>query len=615
MKKELLFMSLIGCLAFSANGQSDRFASMGKNTNKTVSSSPIGNTKLMNAKAFKKSVSSADIKAIDAKSTNMLKASQSADATLTALFTRPAGTYIPSISGNSDPEHLGYSYSYAGYFGSAYSIPWTFRNLSTGATSYSWDWGTTTGYSTAQNVVIQNDADKNYLSPGTFHTPVLNASDGSSTLSYALASTGTEYPSTLFSSSGTMYVGNADYYGNTAQKNTNGNSIFYVSATGGTSLSGTGTGYFWGSCKRAADGTNGTLVHAIYSFYEKPMSPLIVKDICYFALNADGNTTPIPADKYLSVAVIKLDSNGKITTDTIGSSTIGADDLIIDEYDNVYLPATFAVIDPETGRESPTDLIISDPFVVVLSGFDQDGIDLGLLSDYANKIEGTSSFSKVDAVTKAWDGKLYSSSSNKMNVYLTLNSYFNYLKTDASTSTLAAPTEGGSATNADNEAGAIIYSFNGLQDATTGDATLWIDETSLPDWLSLTYDDSYFEEYNAFIFDFTADPLPSGVTGRTATVKFQSFGVEATVTINQGVVSGINNTKASKVSVKKVFNSFEVSKVDNYTSVALLNVAGQVINKYPISGGTISIPASKLANGVYLLKFEGKGSEVVKVVK
>ena len=560
----------------------------------------------------KPAITSADLVRYD-QHANMLKVSRVKNVTPTALYNRPVGTYIPSMIGNEDPQYLGYSYTTPGYFGSAFSTPWTFRNLSTDATSYTWNWGDSIKYSTATNGVFK-DGDNDFLFNGAYKAPLLKSINGVDTASYQISAGTADYP-LLYSSIDKQYVGVPDYFSNTAEGNSNGNSIWYVGASGGTSLSGSGKGYFFGTCLRATDGTNGTKVNSLVNIYEKPMSPLVIKDVCLFGVSVDGND-PVPADKFLTLSVIRIDENGKLTTDTLASSKITGSDVVTDEYKNCYFPFTFVDTDPSTGFETPVSLVVKDAFAIVLSGLEQPGMDFGILTDYANLIDGSSYFTKVDAVTGVWDGGLYKSSKNNMNMYFMLNSYFNYLYTDNQTQTLVAPTQGGSAVNEAKESGAVIYSFFNVTDSVTNEVMVAIDDTTLPTWLSVTYDDSYFKDYNVLMFDFTADALPVGVTERTANVVFNSYGAQTTVTVKQNAATGLINVKDPNVSVNNTANSMNLNYTNDYNKAMLYNVSGQLLGEYTLpNSGKYSITSNDISKGIYFVKFVGKKTENVKVIR
>jgi len=547
------------------------------------------------------------------KNENILKASRVKNVAVTPLYNRPTGTYIPSMIGNEDPQYLGYSYSTPGFSGSAYSIPWTFRNLSTGATSYSWNWGDSIGVSTAANIDLK-DGNNNFLVNGAYYVPTLNAINGIDTVSYQISAGGADYP-LLYVSTDTRYVGVPDFFSNTAEGNSNGNSIWYVGASGGTSLTGSGQGYFFGTCLRAADGTNGTKVNALVNVYEKPMSPLVIKDVCLFGVSVDGNV-PVPTDKFLTLSVIKIDESGQLTTDTLASSQISGADVITDSYKNCYFPFTFVETDPSTGFETPMTLVVNDAFAIVLSGLEQPGMDFGILSDYGNQIDGSSYFMKVDAVTGISDGGLYKSSTTKMNMYFMMNSYFNFLHADSQTQTLNAPANGGSAVDSSNNAGALVYSFFNLTDSVTNDVMVWIDNATLPSWLTVSYDDSYYKDYNALIFDFTAEALPVGVTNRSANVVFNSYGAQTTITVIQNAATGLNTLKNRNASVHSNLNSFSLTYTNDFNKASLYNISGQVVAEYELSNsGNYIISTDNLPKGIYVVKFSGAKTENIKVVR
>jgi hypothetical protein len=495
--------------------------------------------------------------------------------------------------------------------------------LTTGATAYSWDWGSSLKYSTDQNLVINtkyNDGTVGeFLGGGSYYMPILKAIDGTDTASYEMGSKfnlikGASSYSLLQSSTDTVYVSNADYYGNTSQAGTSGTSITYVGASGGTANDGTGKGYFFGTCLRAIDGTNGTKVNSLVNVYEKPMAPMVIFDVCLFGVNTYNAKTPLPADKFLTLTVNKIDETGVITNEVLATSKIYGSDIITDEYNNVYLPFTFTTIDPITGRESPFNLVVKDAFAVVLSGLEQDGCDFGLLCDYKNLIEGKSYFTKIDALTGVSDGKLYSSST-KMNTYMMLNVLYDYLYTEPTTQIQTAPIAGGDAVDASGSVGAVINSFKDFTDVLTGDSLVWIDPATLPAWLTAAYDNSDYAEYGVLYVGFKAEALPAGLGGRSADVLIISEGAKTTITVNQGTTS-VDDIQAPKIQVLNTSESFELGYSADYKRVRLFSLSGQLVANYDLpSTGKFTIPAGQLSKGIYLLKFVGNNTETVKVIR
>ena len=615
--KRILFISFLLYSGITmSSGQSNRSQSFkevsGKVSKENVIPVKQNNKVVRPGRAI---LDAAEIKAIEA-GANLMKVSKETNVLPAALYNRPVGTFIPSLIGNEDPTYLGYYYSSQGIFGSAFSVPFVFRNLSTGATSYSWDWGSIKKYSNEQNLIIKTNytdgTSENFLVSGDYYALKLNAISGTDTAKYQPALNDTILPH-ISASSGSQYVGNADFYGNTSVVTTQGNSVWLMGANGGTSLDGTGTGNFWGTCLRAADGVNGTKVNSVVTVFEKPMSTMVIKDICLFG--ASEKSIPVPATKFLTLTIYKINDAGQITNEVLASSKISGSEVIVDSYNNCYFPFTFSEIDPGTGRETPVSLIVKDAFAVVLTGLDQDGCNFGLLSDRDNKIEGTSFFTKVDASTGLSDGKYYSGSVN-MNTYTMLNSYFNYLYPDPTSQSLSAPVAGGDAVDAQNISGSLVYSyFNLTNDNNSGDS-IWIDPVTLPSWLTVTHDNSLYSEYGALVFNSVATALPVGVAGRKADIVVKSFGAETTLHIKQGIVSGFASINVTKSKVFNSGNTFELTYPAEFTKVTLVNLSGQVVGSYnlPIDG-KFSIPTGNISKGLYFLKLDGNGTETLKVTR
>jgi len=613
--KRILFISFLSILGITmSTGQTNRNLSF-KNLPGIVSKIEVISAK-QNNKVYRPGRANLDANGIKGmnSSANLMKVSKTTNVVPGALYNRPVGTYIPSLIGNEDPTYLGYNYGTQGIFGSAFSVPFLFRNLSTGATSYSWDWGSSKNYSNDQNLIIKtiytDGTSDNFLYNGDYYAPKLNAINGTDTAKYLPALNGTNLPS-ISASSGTQYISNADYYGNASLATTAGYHVWWIGAANSTSLDGTGSGNFWGTCLRPADGPNGTKVNSIVTVFEKPMSTMVIKDVCLFG--ASDKAIPVPATKYLTLTLYKINDAGQITNEVLASSKILGAEVIVDTYNNCYFPFTFTQVDPVTGRETPMTLIVKDAFAVVLSGLEQNGCDFGLLSDQDNKIEGTSFFTKVDASTGVSDGNYYNADV-KMNTYMMLNSYFNYLYPDPTTQTLSAPVAGGDAVDAQNISGSVVYSYFNLSNANNSGDSIWIDPVTLPSWLTISHDNSLYAQYGVLVFNCTATALPVGVAGRKADIVIQSFGAETTIHITQGIVSGIASIKATK---SKVFNSgstFELTYPADFNKVSLINLSGQLIGSYNLPDvGKFSIPTGNISRGLYLLKFDGQGTETIKV--
>lgn len=133
-------------------------------------------------------------------------------------------------------------------------------------------------------------------------------------------------------------------------------------------------------------------------------------------------------------------------------------------------------------------------------------------------------------------------------------------------------------------------------------------ENEIPDWLEISVS---YDATKGTVFNFKADPLPEGVSGRRADVSFTTvIGGREVFVATQGdaSVAGVEATN-SKVSV--VDGNFVVES-DNATSVAVYNLAGQKVAEAAFAGKA-TVPAADLAKGVYVVKFND--NTVVKVAK
>lgn len=133
-------------------------------------------------------------------------------------------------------------------------------------------------------------------------------------------------------------------------------------------------------------------------------------------------------------------------------------------------------------------------------------------------------------------------------------------------------------------------------------------ENDIPDWLEVSVS---YDATKGTVFNFKADPLPEGVSGRRADVSFTTvIGGREVFVATQGdaSVAGVEATN-SKVSV--VDGNFVVES-DNATSVAVYNLAGQKVAEAAFAGKA-TVPAADLAKGVYVVKFND--NTVVKVAK
>lgn len=496
-----------------------------------------------------------------------------------ASYGRPLGTYYVGIEPSTFSTYLPI------FIGSG-RADWTFQNLSTGATSYSWK-------ANGSEFSTETDAPLN-VGIGMYYMPELTASDGSTSSTYKYGSS----KSNQFVIAGldTRFpVVNADINTNVTNS---ANANFYSVSTDTPYAFGTGLTY------------NSAKSKGIWSIYEKPNGALNV-DTISLLLYSDSNI-PMPTDGKLSLSVIKLNAEGKITTDTIASSTcLGAD--LINTFTYSSGEKVFAapfVFKKYTagGIERKYDLVINDAFAIVVTGYDQTGFDLGFFVDYKSA-ENT-------AYIQFAEGFL--SYNNNMNLYFQLHGLFNTFLPVEDVLTVTAPTEGGYATYVSPDDGVSYHPeiYSTFLPVDADNVEVWTIDA--PDWIQFEYDDTYFEQYSAVILGLNADALPAGKTGRTGTVVVESKGTSITYTVVQG--DGVNSISSASVDAKaavvKSNDSFVLTYAADYSSVAVYNVAGKLVGNYTLpADGKFTVPSTNLTKGVYLFKFAGKSTQTVKVIK
>ncbi len=545
---------------------------------------------------------------------------KSANAAPIAIYNRPEGTYPYSLMGLSAGADVGVSYPFQAIAGSAFTKPWDFRNLSTNATSYSWDWGTDANYSTVKDASFKVD-NLNFLVKGFYYAPLLKSISGVDTSYYYLADLEWEdgvYPSRLSASAESAYVGLADFYGNTAQQNSSGMSFWLYSDPDGTSLDTKYDGFVFGSCRREFDPIDETTVantrtNEVIVAYEKPMSPLVIKDLTYLVYSELAS--PIPSNTSLLLSVVKIDADGKLTEDTIASTLIYASDVVSEGNNFFYLPAMFYETDPDTGREMQTSIRVEDEFAVVLSGLDQDGVNFGIFSDYGNKTDNSSFFGKVNEDTGEFYGYYGSSDDNGLNVYLSLNAYFDYLYTDEASRILRIGKNGGFALDSLGQEGGFVYSFfSDVSDSISGETLIWVDDEELPEWVNISYDNSYYDEYEGLIFYVQATQLPEGVLERSAEIHIYSLGAEATIQLIQNAYTSTENILDSKPSWVSNSTGVELNYSPSIEEVSVYDPMGRLLKEFKadLSGKLqIDLPVK----GVYMIRVAGRENYTLKILR
>ena len=345
-------------------------------------------------------------------------------------------------------------------------------------------------------------------------------------------------------------------------------------------------GYYYGfsngssfgnrTAQREIDGETVDLVSdAIYEFYKKPVKPLYLTDLWFRVVNYEG--TPLMNEgTEMKVIIRKVDEEGNIG-DLIAEMPFTLNDTVYCEpYQsggNNLMMGAFLVSKKETdafGTEYDVPVIIEDEFVIIISGFQQEGVNFSLYMTGDLKEIETDSFLNDGMVIPTCrsyvradngepvDGLYYCQAitkeqSDKFNIedgdnYDWTRHYNAVIHLDAMTdvvrvyddfTTMYADSEGGEifavVEELNQETGQVEYvGYGSVQYQSTlprlsewegleGEENYQFED--LPDWLSVTnYIDTYYDVDYGYttLAILTAEPLPEGVTGRKAEIRIVS---------------------------------------------------------------------------------------------
>lgn len=311
----------------------------------------------------------------------------------------------------------------------------------------------------------------------------------------------------------------------------------------------------------------------------------------------------IPANGIINMTVYAVDStaNGYHVTDSvIGRASADASNIIYKNSNTIYnyQEETVAFV------FSPNPISVQGPFYIELTGFNESGCDFGIYSSFYYP-ENSTYFTKKGRMTSFWgDG-------SESNLAISLNAIMPILIPDSTNMKFIAPAKGGFAADYKGNYPGVFSNF-----VPTSNVGQW-EFSNVPDWIDLTYDTTNFSDKNYIVLKFNASALPETESGRQVKITVNCLGKKIVYTIIQGIPTGTQIIKNSDIKVGKTANSFEIENAQGYTSVGLINISGKIIGNYKISNNKVSIPNTELTNGVYILKFEGKKSQVetVKVLK
>jgi|GEM_PF-1694736 len=356
---------------------------------------------------------------------------------------------------------------------------------------------------------------------------------------------------------------------------------------------------------------NGVPADGIMVGYDKPESPLFIEGF-YFLGKSDKGGPIIPEGKELLIEVSRWESDGTFGKHIYGTAVATASDVEVVAGTNGLCVISFIFEEEVGGFIEQYTLSIDEPFVANLTGFDE-SYDFVVFT--AINETGGSAYTLHGNTVNYFD-HVMGEGVPMFDIHLNIEGYYNTLYVIEETNNIVAPVEGGLGVWYNDDDGKYYSSVNVISAFGLGN-DIWevADETA--DWLSLSETgDSHYETNDVLFFHIEAEPLPAGMTGRTGDYVLASHGITARITVKQGDGGvGINKVDTPQAKVAKTAEGLNVSYPAAATSVAVYNVAGQLVAQYALNAtGTLTIPASDLANGVYLFKFNGI-NQTVKVLK
>lgn len=325
--------------------------------------------------------------------------------------------------------------------------------------------------------------------------------------------------------------------------------------------------------------------------FEKPMSPLYIED-AYLPFYSNSET-PIPAGKELILRFFELDDQGQFGN-VIAEMTATADDVFDVEdvtssvssglgYEGKWFSGSVTFTQKSTdafGGVSVEPVIIDKAFAVVILGVDQEGVNIGFTS---TSITDGTNIDNAYFIVEREDGNYGYHYYTDESLHISFTGLFDKIVfADDDTKVYVAPNEGGAAVmKNDSETDAVLLytAFPWYDNA--GNENYYVDvEYTQGDeeWFdALAIDDSYYTQtnsngnyYGVNLLQVKAKELPSGVTGRKATVHVYGSGVEESFQVIQGDV----DSNSTGIESMDATNTVHVS-----TIAPVYNLNGQQVDK------------------------------------
>ena len=351
-------------------------------------------------------------------------------------------------------------------------------------------------------------------------------------------------------------------------------------------------GSSFGSGERNMTMEDGSVVpvktNALYEFYKKPITPLCISELFFRVVNYEG-TPLMNDDTEMKVTVRKVNEDGTIG-DVIADMPFTMADATYVETEDGKTFGAFLVSQKEQdafGTEYAVPFIVKDEFVIIISGLEQDGVNMSLYMTGDLKGVDTDCFLNEGMVTptcrsyvradtgEQLDGLYYCQAITKeqsdryneedgdntdwtrhYNAVIHIYGMQDVVKIADGFENMIADPEGGivyasiTETNPDTGQEETNLYGNIQYQSTLPRLSTWegyegeenYQFEGMPDWLKIVaHEDKYYDpdvdeknDYNT-LTQFEAEPLPAGLSGRKAEIHIVSErGADAVFTVTQG---------------------------------------------------------------------------------
>lgn len=519
----------------------------------------------------------------------------------TGIVTYTRSDMMPPSASYRQPEgalFLGlkpdtWSYYYNSCLIASPNSTWTWNNTSdidsTLAVSYSWDCGdSVTGesiFSFVDSLVM--DVETNF-----YGAPVLTATRDDNGLSaqFVLGSnySNADYDSYILAGGNGLFLGfdpACDY----GMANLD-NGLTILQPRQSVYYFGTGTENYWGFK------TNSLMVE-----YDKPQTPLYFEGINIYLAVFDA-----PANTPFTVRILhtdKFEDGHRKKGTLIASKTIKTEDVttVLNSAGETYAYTMsfngFEVVDEDGFVVDQDYLLLDSAFFVEFTGYEVDGVELGIVSEEIAPTDGKS----YSCFTEEGNDTIWSWTSARQTMYMNLaHAAYPLIETDADT--VISHINGG------------VYDIEVLPSM----AALDIVSESLPDWLTAELVDvEYSSDSWGATLRISVSPMSGNDAERSASIELGSIVSSKTIKVIQDMTVSVSNFDDDKsVWVSKNVNGFGVHYPATMTEVRVYSISGALVNKYTLPAtGYYEISKAEIPTGVYILNVAGNGSsEKVKII-